>query len=157
MHVCPQRHLQTAVALWLVRLDALITPYFEVGNSDILEKLKISYDDLEYNERKFFLDIACFFNMRHKDHAREALDGCGFYADIGIDILVEKALLGIDSYGFLRMHDLLQEKGQEVVRRESPDEPGRRNRLWNRKEVNYVLSQNTVREFSTRMSLIAIG
>ncbi|VVA16240.1 PREDICTED: TMV resistance [Prunus dulcis] len=81
--------------------------------------------------------------MRHKDHAREALDGCGFYADIGIDILVEKALLGIDSYGFLRMHDLLQEKGQEVVRRESPDEPGRRNRLWNRKEVNYVLCQNT--------------
>ncbi|BBG95815.1 Putative disease resistance TIR-NBS-LRR class protein [Prunus dulcis] len=66
--------------------------------------------------------------MRHKDHAREALDGCGFYADIGIDILVEKALLGIDSYGFLRMHDLLQENGQEVVRRESPDEPGRRNR-----------------------------
>ncbi|KAH9681221.1 ADP-ribosyl cyclase/cyclic ADP-ribose hydrolase [Citrus sinensis] len=35
------------------------------------------------------------------------------------------------------------EMGQQIVRRQSPDEPGRRSRLWEEADVSHVLSQNT--------------
>ena len=38
-----------------------------------------------------------------------------------IDVLMEKSLITINREGTLLMHDLLQ----EIVRRESPKEPGR--------------------------------
>ena len=43
------------------------------------------------------------------------------------------------------MHDLLQELGKEIVRCESPEEPGRRSRLWLTEDVIHVLKCNTVR------------
>jgi hypothetical protein len=42
------------------------------------------------------------------------------------------------------MHDLLQEMGKEIVRRESPTEPGRRSRLWFYNDILHVLKNNTV-------------
>jgi hypothetical protein len=43
------------------------------------------------------------------------------------------------------MHDLLQEMGREIVRQESPKEPGKRSRLWFHEDVRHVLEENTVR------------
>ncbi|XP_050253203.1 disease resistance protein RPV1-like [Quercus robur] len=40
------------------------------------------------------------------------------------------------------MHDLLKEMGQDIVRRESPEELGRRSRLWSYKDVLHVLTSN---------------
>ncbi|KAH9781816.1 ADP-ribosyl cyclase/cyclic ADP-ribose hydrolase [Citrus sinensis] len=42
------------------------------------------------------------------------------------------------------MHDLLQELGQLIVTRQSPEEPGKRSRLWKKEEVRQVLIENTV-------------
>ncbi|KAM1074765.1 hypothetical protein TB2_019295 [Malus domestica] len=112
-------------------------------NSEVFETLKISYDGLDDNEKKIFLDIACFLRGWDKDRVRELLEDSGFYAHIGIDVLVEKSLLTIDSLGELSMHDLLQEMGREIVRQESPDDPGKRSRLWCRDDINRVLSENT--------------
>ncbi|XP_062017321.1 disease resistance protein RUN1-like [Rosa rugosa] len=114
----------------------------EVFNSEILEILKISYDGLRDNEKKIFLDIACFFNGDHKDQVIKTLDNCGNSASIGIDVLVERSLLTV-TYSQILMHDLLQEMGRELVCRESPDEPGGRSRLWHWEDVNHVLSKNT--------------
>uniref|UniRef100_A0A2N9E9H1 Uncharacterized protein n=1 Tax=Fagus sylvatica TaxID=28930 RepID=A0A2N9E9H1_FAGSY len=41
------------------------------------------------------------------------------------------------------MHDLLQELGKEIVRRESPKEPGGRSRLWRTEDILHVLKNNT--------------
>ncbi|XP_048439072.1 TMV resistance protein N isoform X3 [Pyrus x bretschneideri] len=129
------------LSAWTSALDKLR----EVCNSDVLETLKISYDDLEHDEQRIFLDIACFFNLKDKNRVRETLDACGFYAEIGLAVLVEKSLLTI-SDGIMSMHDLLQEMGREIVRRESPDDPGRRSRLWRREDVDQVLRKNTGQE-----------
>lgn len=77
-----------------------------------------------------------------KDKLIEVLDRCGFYTCIEIEILGEKSLLTI-SKDKIWMHDLPQEMGREIVRRESPNDPGRRSRLWRYEDVNYVLSKNT--------------
>ena len=44
----------------------------------------------------------------------------------------------------LGMHDLLQEMGRNIVFQESPNDPGKRSRLWSQKDIDYVLTKNKV-------------
>ncbi|XP_024042961.1 disease resistance protein RPS6 [Citrus clementina] len=66
----------------------------------------------------------------------------GFYPEIGISVLVDKSLIAIGSYNQIRMHDLLQELGREIVRQESIN-PGNRSRLWHHEDIYEVLTYNT--------------
>ncbi|XP_062020673.1 disease resistance protein RUN1-like [Rosa rugosa] len=113
-----------------------------VCNLEIFDILKISYDGLDSEEKKIFLDIACFFNWQDKDRVTEVLTSCYFSAPFGIKVLTERSLLTV-SHERLGMHDLLQEMGWEIVRRESPNEPGRCSRLWLLEDVKHVLTINT--------------
>jgi len=117
----------------------------ENPRSEILDKLKISFDGLEDLEKKLFLDIACFFNGEYAYSIRHILKSLGYYPDIDINVLVDKSLLTIiSSRGSLRMHDLLRKMGQQIVDCESAEEPGRRSRLWRYKDILHVLKNNTV-------------
>ncbi|KAL7175280.1 hypothetical protein ACSBR2_028981 [Camellia fascicularis] len=73
------------------------------------------------------------------------LDGCDFFTIVGIQNLIDRCLLTIDESKKLVMHQLVQEMGKEIVRRESPKEPGERTRLWNHKDSFNVLRENTIR------------
>ncbi|XP_048231272.1 disease resistance-like protein DSC1 [Ricinus communis] len=110
-------------------------------HKDIQDILKFTYDNLDDEERDIFLHIACLFESEDRDRVTQALDGCGFSADIGISILVDKSLLTI-SKNKLKMHDLLQEMGREIVRQESK-RPSECNRLWNPDDIYKVLEENT--------------
>ncbi|KAM5563077.1 hypothetical protein ABKV19_017991 [Rosa sericea] len=113
-----------------------------VCNLEIFDILKISYDDLDLEEKKIFLDIACFFNGQDEDRVTKLLTSCDFSAIIGIKVLIERSLLTL-SDGRLWMHDLLREMGREIVHLESPNEPGRCSRLWLLEDVKHVLTKNT--------------
>ncbi|XP_028771264.1 TMV resistance protein N-like [Neltuma alba] len=41
------------------------------------------------------------------------------------------------------MHDVIEDMGKEIVRQESPDEPGKRSRLWFYQDILHVLNRNT--------------
>jgi hypothetical protein len=111
---------------------------------NILDILQISFDGLMDTQKELFLDIACFFNGEKKDCIRDILKNSGSYPDYNIGVLIEKSLITVDQAGTLWMHDLLQEMGREIVRRESPKEPGRRSRLLLYEDVLHVLKNNTV-------------
>lgn len=64
-----------------------------------------------------------------RDYVTRILDACDFTATIGISILIEKSLLTILKDNKQWMHDLLQVMGQQIVKRESFEEPGKRSRL----------------------------
>ncbi|KAG4123250.1 hypothetical protein ERO13_D11G315614v2 [Gossypium hirsutum] len=114
------------------------------SNKEILDKLRISFDGLEEREKNIFLDIACFFNGEKKNFVIKVLDGCEFFSDIGIDVLVKKSLLEVDEHNkYLKMHDLLQEMGRTIVKEKCVDEPGKRCRLWEERDVHHVLTKNT--------------
>ncbi|KAK8712382.1 hypothetical protein V6N13_147622 [Hibiscus sabdariffa] len=114
------------------------------SNNEILDRLQISFDGLDEREKNIFLDIACFFNGKEKDFVMKILDGCEFFPDIGIDVLVKKSLIKIDKDNkYLWMHDLLREMGRKIVREKSIDEPGKRCRLWDQRDVYHVLMKNT--------------
>ena len=110
---------------------------------EIQSALKISFDGLDDVEKEIFLDIVCFFKGKDKDFVSRILNGCNFYAESGIRVLVDKCLLTIKNNN-IDMHDLLQHMGWEIVRKQCLKEPGRRSRLWKGEDVHHVLTRNTV-------------
>ncbi|KAJ9554597.1 hypothetical protein OSB04_018642 [Centaurea solstitialis] len=107
----------------------------EIPHSDIVEKLKISYDGLNPVEKELFLDIACFLRGELKDNAMESLDACGFHPIIGVKVLTEKALITVSKAGRFKMHDLIQEMGHYIVRGENPKNPELHSRVWQLEDV----------------------
>ncbi|KAK2639777.1 hypothetical protein Ddye_027572 [Dipteronia dyeriana] len=108
-----------------------------IGDSEIFNVLKISYHRLNGKEKNLFLNIACFFNGHFEDDVAKLLD-CKY----SLRVLVNKSLVTIEEGG-IKMHNLLQEMGREIVRRESPKNPDKRSRLWKPDDVIRTLKNNT--------------
>ncbi|XP_068317313.1 disease resistance protein RPV1-like [Pyrus communis] len=121
---------------WQAILDGLIK------SREIQDVFKISYDALDEIVKEVFLDIACFFKGGSSNDVIEILEGCELIPKHSIDVLIQKALVNID-HGFIWMHDLVEEMGKEVVRQQSPNDPGERSRLWFHDDVYRVLTENT--------------
>ncbi|PWA51806.1 toll/interleukin-1 receptor (TIR) domain-containing protein [Artemisia annua] len=129
---------------WMSTLNRLK----QIPESEIVEKLKISYDGLKTVEKELFLDIACFFRGGRKDIKVETLEACGFHPQIGIKVLIQKALITIDPHGRFDMHDLVQEMGRYIVRGEHPNNPEKHSRLWKYEEIrNVCLGDTTMVRF----------
>ncbi|XP_062012758.1 TMV resistance protein N-like [Rosa rugosa] len=111
-------------------------------NEKLQNVYRVSYDVLEENEREIFLSIACFHKNDFIHDAKRQLDACGLFADSGIEALIDMSLISIKS-GLLWMHDVIQEMGWEIVRKECPEEPGKRSRLYTPNDVHHVLEKNT--------------
>ncbi|KAF3456175.1 hypothetical protein FNV43_RR00825 [Rhamnella rubrinervis] len=124
---------------WRSALDRLK----EYPKEEIMKVLQISFDGLEETEKKIFLDIACFFNGSPKNYIMKIMDSCGFFPEIGIRSLVDKSLLQMDHNDKLRMHDLLEEMGKEIIRKEPRYEPGRRSRIWLSEDFYHVMNNDT--------------
>ncbi|KDO37878.1 hypothetical protein CISIN_1g012324mg [Citrus sinensis] len=122
--------------------ESAINKLQRILHPSILEVLKISYDSLDNKEKNIFLDVACFFQGEDVNLVMKFLNASGFYPEIGISVLVDKSLIAIGSYNKIRMHDLLQELGREIVRQESIN-PGNRSRLWHHEDIYEVLTYNT--------------
>ncbi|XP_058787297.1 disease resistance protein RUN1-like [Vicia villosa] len=118
----------------------------KIPNRKIHDVLKLSYDDLDHTQQDIFLDIACisrppvYYNsLTQKDYLTAVCNACKFYAESGLEVLLDKALIYFDSKHFITMHALLKEMGKEIVMTESVKDPGRRSRLWDQKDVYDVL------------------
>ncbi|XP_027337079.1 TMV resistance protein N-like [Abrus precatorius] len=115
----------------------------KIPNDQVQEKLKISYDGLNCEEKNIFLDICCFFIGKDRAYVTDVLDDCGFYPEMGITILVERSLIKVEKNNKLAMHDLLCDMGKEIVRQSSSQEPEKRSRLWAHEDVVDVLTEHT--------------
>ncbi|KAG2671402.1 hypothetical protein I3760_14G134200 [Carya illinoinensis] len=109
---------------------------------EIFDILKISFDGLEESQKKLFLDLACLHLIRPYLSLYYFKE---IYPAIDFEVLADKSLLSKSDYdkGYLKMHDLLKKMGQEIVRREDPEEPGRRSRLCGEEDVLHVLEKDT--------------
>ncbi|GLJ34003.1 hypothetical protein SUGI_0683870 [Cryptomeria japonica] len=103
--------------------------------SEIQERLKVSYDALDEEEKEMFLDVACFLIGELKSTAIAVCDGMRCSGLHGLQTLVNKCLVELvyeedDPRGHifhgekLRMHDHLRDMGREIASRHSS------NRLW---------------------------
>ncbi|KAK9058869.1 hypothetical protein SSX86_023713 [Deinandra increscens subsp. villosa] len=105
----------------------------DIPSSEIMKKLKISYDALEPDERELFLDIACVLRRWPLDKAKMILD-CNFHTVIGVKVLVQKSLINV-SNGTFDMHDLIEEMAHYIVTGEHHDRPEKLSRVWRVKDV----------------------
>ena len=60
-----------------------------------------------------------------------------------MDILKDRGLISVFN-GRIVMHNLIQEMGKEIVRKEFSQHPGKRSRLFNAEEIWEVLRKNKV-------------
>ncbi|XP_049372041.1 TMV resistance protein N-like [Solanum verrucosum] len=87
------------------------------SNSEIVEKLRISYDGLEPIEQKIFLDIACFFRGHKRKEVMKVFDRCDFdEAEYRLNVLIDKSLVFISKYERIEMHDLIEDMGKYIVK-----------------------------------------
>ncbi|KAJ0743745.1 putative TIR domain, P-loop containing nucleoside triphosphate hydrolase [Helianthus annuus] len=113
-----------------------------IPDPKIQKVLQLSYDTLEEtNDQDLFLHIACFFVGEDKEFIVKLLGECDLYPIVGIQNLMDRCLLYIEN-GRVMMHQLIKEMGQEVVRKESPRDPGKRSRLWHHHDSYNVLKEN---------------
>ncbi|GJU66416.1 NB-ARC domains-containing protein [Tanacetum coccineum] len=113
-------------------------------NEHIQRVLRLSCDGLNVHQQSILLDIACLFIGENRDFVASVLDGCNFFADTNIRVLVDKSLITISSTKSLQMNNLIQAMAREIVFEES-NRPGNRSRLWaNPSEVYYILSEKKV-------------
>lgn len=125
-----------------------------IPDDQIQKKLQISFDGLNDDTQKdLFLDISCFFVGMDKEYVLPILNGCDFFADIGLGVLTQRCLVSVNEKNKLIMHDLLRDMGREIVRAQSPNNPGRRSRLWIREEVADILRRNMGTEATQGMAI----
>ncbi|XP_035540054.1 disease resistance protein RPV1-like [Juglans regia] len=101
--------------------------------------LKISFDGLDAEEKRIFLDISCLLikmEMKRED-AIDVLKGCGFRAEIAVRVLITRSLIKITEDNTLWMHDQVREMGRQIVLDDNPHNIP--SRLWDREEIMTVL------------------
>ena len=118
----------------------------EFPERKILVVLQISFDRLQQTEKEIFLHIACFLNYRNKETIITILDCLVLYPEIVLRVLTDKALIKFQD-NRLWMHDLIEKMGRDIVRKECPKDPGKRSSLWLYKDIDNVLTKNTVRGY----------
>ena len=130
---------------WRSTLDR----YKRIPNKEIQEILKVSYDALEEDEQSVFLDISCCLKEYDLKEVQDILRAhYGHCMEHHIRVLLEKSLIKI-SDGYITLHDLIEDMGKEIVRKESPREPGKRSRLWLHTDIIQVLEENKVNKIDT--------
>ncbi|XP_031395871.1 TMV resistance protein N-like isoform X2 [Punica granatum] len=108
---------------------------------EVQEKLRISYDSLEPEQKEIFLDIACHFIGEDPQVLFRMWEDCEFYPESGLDELILRSLVKIGEDNKLSMHDQLRDLGREIVRPEDVKKPGNRSRLWSNEEALSVLKE----------------
>ncbi|KAH0653793.1 hypothetical protein KY289_031471 [Solanum tuberosum] len=124
----------------------------QIPENEILKKLEPSFTGLHNIEQKIFLDIACFFAGKKKDSVTRILESFHFSPVIGIKVLMEKCLITILK-GRVIIHQLIQEMGWHIVRREASYNPRICSRLWMREDICPVLERNLGTDKIEGMSL----
>ncbi|XP_048318855.1 disease resistance protein Roq1 isoform X1 [Ziziphus jujuba] len=81
---------------------------------DLFDTFKVSFDGLDNEDKKIFLDMACFFNGKDRHYVEEILQSQGFHPKIGIQVLIERSLITVVE-NKLWMPNLLQEFGRDIV------------------------------------------
>ncbi|XP_010494568.1 PREDICTED: probable WRKY transcription factor 16 isoform X2 [Camelina sativa] len=109
-----------------------------------VDAIKSCYDSLNDSEKYIFLDIACFFQGENVDYVMQLLEGCGFFPHVGMDVLVDKCLVTL-SENRVCMHNLIQDVGREIIKRETL-QIERRSRLWEPWCIKLLLEDNRRKE-----------
>ncbi|CAN1253900.1 Disease resistance protein L6 [Linum perenne] len=82
---------QEEEVVWKEKLEQLR----KISEEEVIEKLKICYDGLRYEEQQIFLDVACFYIGENKEFPSYMWTSCNFHPILYVNILVQRSMLEI--------------------------------------------------------------
>ncbi|CAN0923317.1 Disease resistance protein L6 [Linum grandiflorum] len=126
---------RTSKQFWEAKLKELK----EIPPSKVQERLRISYNDLTYNERQIFLDVACLFVGANKELPIYMWSDRDFYPESTIVALAQRSLLRITESNEFWMHDHIRNLGRAIVREEDIKNAHKRSRVWSNKDAINML------------------
>ncbi|KAL1341052.1 hypothetical protein AAHE18_09G059300 [Arachis hypogaea] len=139
--------------------ESLLDKLKNMPDKEVHNVMKLSYDDLDRDEKKIFLDIACFFKwltVTEDDIKLLLKDEINSVAFV-LERLKDKGLITV-SERTVSMHDIIQETAYEIVRQESIEDPGKRSRLWSFNDIYQVLKgdkgSEAIRSISAKLPLL---
>ncbi|KAL3730490.1 hypothetical protein ACJRO7_027492 [Eucalyptus globulus] len=117
---------------WLEKLQK--TPH-----EDVLAKLRMSYEALDWNEQEIFLDIACFLVGENKTNPMYVWKDCGFYPESAIEVLVERCIVKELDDNSLWMHDQFRDLGRIIAKCKGT-------RLWDKDDIIHKLKSREIQD-----------
>jgi hypothetical protein len=129
-------HGSNDLSYWYKQLDKLEKTLPE----EIQERLKISYDALNIEEKQIFLDIACFFMGENRDTAISIWNGSDWEGWLGLQTLQNKCLVEVDGWN-IHMHDHLRDLGRSESHVTRPLRFWQPLRFWH---IDELLEQSSV-------------
>jgi len=91
---------------------------FSIPTPCVLDALEKSFSDLGDEQKKIFLDIACFFIGMSQNDVLQTLNRSKQCATLQINCLEDKSFVTIEN-NKLQMHVLLQAMARDIIKRES--------------------------------------
>ncbi|CAI0454570.1 unnamed protein product [Linum tenue] len=119
-----------AKEIWEDRLEQLR----KVSVRGVSERLKISYNALEYEAQQIFLDIACFYVNMNKEKPTYMWSDLKLFPITNINVLVQRSMIKIGDDNQFQIHDQLRDMGRAIVHEENIEEPWMRSRIWDTEE-----------------------
>ncbi|MED6159029.1 hypothetical protein PIB30_038624 [Stylosanthes scabra] len=115
-----------------------------IQNKKVFDIMRLSYDDLDLDQKSILLDIACFFNgMKLKVKYLEGLLSNGsFRVHAALKRLEDISFITISKEDEVTMHDVVKEMAWEIVRHESIEDPANHSRIWSPDHIYHVLKYN---------------
>ncbi|CAN1245458.1 Disease resistance protein L6 [Linum grandiflorum] len=101
----------------------------------VQHRLKISYNELTYEEKEIFLDIACFFIGEDKELPVHMWSDKELYPESVIRTLILRSLIKLDGTNRIWMHDHLRDLGRAIVIEEDVGNPYKRSRIWSKNDA----------------------
>ncbi|XP_031378231.1 TMV resistance protein N-like [Punica granatum] len=111
----------------------------QIAVKEVKERLKISFDKLDYDHQQMFLDIACFPFCNDKSKAFYMWEASRFFPTYGLEVLRSMSFIKITHNNWIWMHDQFRDLGRDIVRGES-FHPRKRSRLWEHEEALKALT-----------------
>ncbi|KAF3588666.1 hypothetical protein F2Q69_00032430, partial [Brassica cretica] len=122
---------------WIHALPRLRTSL----DGEIEKVLRFSYDALCEDVQELFLHIACFFNGSCIDDLVECLAESRLNVKYGLQVLYDKCFISELERGCFVVHNLMEQLANEIVRKQSVSDPGKRQFLVDAQDICDVLEE----------------
>ncbi|CAN1171050.1 Disease resistance protein L6 [Linum perenne] len=119
--------------------EAKLIELKEIPPTKVQERLKISYNELTYNEKQIFLDVACLFIGADTEMPFCMWSDCDFYPESTLRTLAQRCFLRMSENKEFWMHDHVRDLGRAIVREENNQNPCKRSRVWSNRDALNML------------------
>ncbi|CAN1831705.1 Disease resistance protein L6 [Linum perenne] len=124
--------------------EAKLIELKEIPPTKVQERLKISYNELTYNEKQIFLDVACLFIGADTEMPFCMWSDCDFYPESTLRTLAQRCFLRMSENKEFWMHDHVRDLGRAIVREENNQNPCKRSRVWSNRDALNMLKHGQV-------------